>query len=82
MWRGDLKIVEFLRQVRDRELLSVADIHSFVEGVASGDLPDYQVAAFLMAVYQCGLSDESLVATFRRSPDESTKFDISLCDTR
>ena len=58
-----MNVVEFIRQVRDGESLSRESIRSFIDGVAQGDIPDYQASAYLMAVYHKGLSDEAVVET-------------------
>ncbi len=57
-----MRTVELIRCVRDKELVSSAAIQDFIAGVTSGHVPDYQTAAFLMAVFQQGLSNESTVA--------------------
>ena len=54
--------VELIRAKRDGEALSPAELHRFVAGVTDGSIPDYQVAAMLMAVYFRGMSDEELAA--------------------
>lgn len=43
--------VEVIRKTRDGEALSEAEIRYFTAGAADGSIPDYQVAAFLMAYY-------------------------------
>ncbi|MCC7441747.1 MAG: thymidine phosphorylase [Bdellovibrionales bacterium] len=42
---------EIIRDKRDGKELSAEDIRSFVEGLTSGQVTDYQATAFLMAVY-------------------------------
>lgn len=54
-----LWVVDFLRQVRDGAALDEATLQAFVQQAASGEVPDYQVSAFLMAVYQRGLRPEA-----------------------
>ena len=58
-----MQVVEFIRSVRDGEALRTEDIQEFIGQIASGELPDYQATAYLMAVYHRGLSDEATVAT-------------------
>jgi pyrimidine-nucleoside phosphorylase len=54
--------VELIAAKRDGEVLSPQEIASLVEGLGRGDLADYQMAAWLMAVYFRGLDDAETVA--------------------
>ncbi|HEX3455708.1 MAG TPA: thymidine phosphorylase [Gaiellaceae bacterium] len=47
---------ELIQRKRDGEELSAADLADLVLGYTCGEVPDYQMAAFLMAVYFRGLS--------------------------
>ena len=47
---------ETIRRKRDGEELSAAELGELVLAYARGDVPDYQMAAFCMAVYFRGLS--------------------------
>ena len=55
-----MRVVDLLRAVRDGAALEASELRSFVMGVTRGDVPDYQAAAFLMAVCTRGLSEELL----------------------
>src|ERR1051325_9866300 len=57
-----MQILELIRRKRDGGGLGDGALRDFVRGVVSGELPDYQVAAFLMAVYFRGLSERELYA--------------------
>ena len=54
--------VQLIRQKRDGGTLADAEIRGFIAGVTDGSIPDYQVAAMLMAIYFQGLSDGELAA--------------------
>jgi len=47
---------------RDGGVLSAREIGEIISGYTAGGIPDYQMAAFLMAVYFRGLSDEETSA--------------------
>ncbi len=47
---------ELIQRKRDGEELSAAELADLVLGYTRGEVPDYQMAAFLMAVYFRGLS--------------------------
>ena len=72
-----MQVVEFIRSVRDGETLRTEDIQEFIGQIASGELPDYQATAYLMAVYHRGLSDEATVATTLAMRDSGEVIDLS-----
>jgi pyrimidine-nucleoside phosphorylase len=47
---------ELIERKRNGQELSAGDLYEFVSAYARGDLPDYQAAAFLMAVWFRGLT--------------------------
>ena len=51
-----------IRRKRDGAELDPADLREFLESYATGGLPDYQMSAFLMAVFLRGLSRPELFA--------------------
>ena len=51
-------MIKIIRKKRDGGTLTKGDITTFIEGLVSGDIPDYQVSAFLMATFFQGMSDE------------------------
>jgi pyrimidine-nucleoside phosphorylase len=53
---------ELIQRKRDGEELSAAELRELILGYARGDVPDYQLAAFCMAVYFRGLTSEETFA--------------------
>ena len=51
-----IRPAELIQRKRDGEELSAEEIAGLVLGYARGEVPDYQLAAFCMAVYFRGLS--------------------------
>ena len=47
-----------IRKKRDRERIAASEWHLFARGVASGEVPDYQAAALLMAIFLNGMDRE------------------------
>ncbi|MBO9362364.1 MAG: pyrimidine-nucleoside phosphorylase, partial [Thermoflexus sp.] len=45
-----MRAVEIIEKKRDGDELRSEEIRFFVEGFTRGEIPDYQAAAFLMAV--------------------------------
>ena len=54
--------VQLIRKKRDGGALEDAEIHAFIAAVTDGSLPDYQVAAMLMAIFFQGLDSRELTA--------------------
>ena len=54
--------VELIERKRNGEELSAAEVREFIAGYVRGDVPDYQAAAFLMAVWFRGLTPEETFA--------------------
>jgi pyrimidine-nucleoside phosphorylase len=51
-----MRAVEIIEKKRDGYELSLEEIRFFVEGFTRGEIPDYQAAAFLMAIYFRGMT--------------------------
>jgi pyrimidine-nucleoside phosphorylase len=51
-----IRVPDLIQRKRDGEELSAGEISELVLGYARGDVPDYQLAAFCMAVYFRGLT--------------------------
>ncbi|MCX7794485.1 MAG: thymidine phosphorylase [Thermodesulfovibrionales bacterium] len=49
---------ELIKKKRDGEKLSREELEFLIRGYTEGRIPDYQISAFLMAVYFQGMSDE------------------------
>ena len=57
-------MVDLIKKKRDGEELNKEEIASIIKGFVSGEIPDYQLSSFLMAVYFKGLSnDETAILT-------------------
>jgi pyrimidine-nucleoside phosphorylase len=54
--------VEVIRAKRDGNRVPDDALRAFVVGAADGSIPDYQIAAMLMAIYFNGLDDRELAA--------------------
>jgi pyrimidine-nucleoside phosphorylase len=55
-----MRAYDTIRRKRDGERLSPEALRAFVEGYTRGEVPDYQAAAFCMAVYFQGMDAEEL----------------------
>ena len=55
-----MRTVDLIHRKRDGEELSPQEIAWLVEGYTRGEIPDYQMSAFLMAVFFSGMSDREV----------------------
>jgi len=55
-----MRTVDLILRKRGSEELSVEEIQYLINGYTSGEIPDYQIAAFLMATYFAGMTDREL----------------------
>ena len=60
-----MRMFDIIKKKRDGGELSEKEIAWFIDGYVKGEIPDYQAAAFLMAVYYKGMNlDETRALTF------------------
>ena len=72
-----MRMVDLIIKKRNNEALSHEEIKYLIDGYVNGNLPDYQVSAFLMAVYFNGMtSDEQLYFT-RAMLESGEQIDLS-----
>lgn len=72
-----MNILEILAKKKDGLVLTKEEIRYFVAGYAAGEIPDYQAAAFLMAVCINGMEDEEIFALTAAMVDSGEKIDLS-----
>ncbi|HEX7252572.1 MAG TPA: hypothetical protein VF376_06795, partial [Thermoanaerobaculia bacterium] len=70
-------VYEILRAKRDGQELTRDEIVSLVRGVVSGEIPDYQISAFLMAAVIRGLSTSEMAALTEAMRDSGETWDLS-----
>src|ERR1051326_744647 len=57
-----MRTVDLIHKKRDGGELSTEEISYLVESYNTGSIPDYQISAFLMAVYFAGMTDREVSA--------------------
>src|SRR3954451_22654233 len=55
-----MRTVDLIQRKRDGEELSPEEIEFLVDGYTRDEIPDYQMAAFVMAVYFSGMTDREV----------------------
>jgi pyrimidine-nucleoside phosphorylase/thymidine phosphorylase len=71
------RVIEILSRKRDRGVLADEEIGFVVDGFTRGLIPDYQVAALLMAIQLNGMSDEETAALTARMVASGATLDFS-----
>jgi pyrimidine-nucleoside phosphorylase len=55
-----MRTVDLIQRKRDGEELAPEEIDYMVDGYTSAEIPDYQMAAFLMSIYFSGMTDREV----------------------
>jgi pyrimidine-nucleoside phosphorylase/thymidine phosphorylase len=72
-----MRTVDLIHRKRDGEELAVDELQFLVDGYTRGDIPDYQMSAFLMAVYFSGMSDREVSAMTESMVNSGVTLDLS-----
>ena len=57
-----MRTVDLIHRKRDGEELNAQEISYLIDAYTRGEIPDYQMSAFLMAVFFSGMSDHEVDA--------------------
>jgi len=72
-----MRTVDLIHRKRDGEELAANEIHFVVDGYTRGDIPDYQMSAFLMAVFYSGMSDREVSSMTDSMVSSGSTVDLS-----
>jgi pyrimidine-nucleoside phosphorylase len=72
-----MQLYELIRRKRDSGRLSDEEIEELVNGFASGRVPDYQMAAMLMAIFLRGMTADETTALTLAMMNSGDVFDLS-----
>src|SRR3989441_12440460 len=72
-----VRAVELIERKRDGGTLTAKDIDHLVQGYAKGEIPDYQVSAFLMAVVWRGMDAKETAALTASMVASGERLDLS-----
>lgn len=56
-----MRMYDLIEKKRDGGSLTKAEIDYIIEGYVAGKIPDYQISAWLMAVFFVGMDDEEIL---------------------
>ena len=72
-----MRMYDILRKKRDGIELTEEEIRFFIKGYVNGDIPDYQAAAFCMAVFLKGMTEAETFALTIAIRDSGERIDFS-----
>lgn len=72
-----MRMVDLIHKKRENGELNHEEIKFFVQGVTDGSIPDYQISAFLMAVYFNGMTAEEQTDLTMQMVDSGDRVDLS-----
>ena len=72
-----MRTVDLIHRKRDGGELAANEIQFLVDGYTRNDIPDYQMSAFLMAVFYSGMTDREVSAMTDSMVNSGTTVDLS-----
>lgn len=75
-----MRMVDLINKKKRGETLTAAEIEHIIQGYTKGDIPDYQMSAFLMAVYFKGMNKEEIANLTLSMVNSGERVDLSMID--
>ena len=75
-----MRAYDIIYKKRNEEKLSQEEINFFIDGYNSSQIADYQMSAFLMAIYFAGLDDEETFFLTKAMANSGTILDLNFLD--
>jgi pyrimidine-nucleoside phosphorylase len=72
-----MRMVDLIEKKRDGHALTKEEIQFIIEGYTKGDIPDYQMSAFAMAVFFRGMTEEETAALTMAMVHSGDMIDLS-----
>ena len=72
-----MRMVDLIIKKRDNQKLTNEEIQFIINGYVKGEIPDYQVSAFLMAVFNQGMTDEEQYQLTKAMLESGEQIDLT-----
>ncbi|MBS3988459.1 MAG: pyrimidine-nucleoside phosphorylase, partial [Dethiobacter sp.] len=76
-----MNVLAIIQKKRDGKILAPEEISFFIKNYQNGIIPDYQAAAFLMAVYFQGMDSGETAALTEAMVNSGETLDFSFLDS-
>jgi pyrimidine-nucleoside phosphorylase/thymidine phosphorylase len=74
---SEMRTVDLIHRKRDGEELAPEELQYLIEGYTRGEIPDYQMSAFLMATFFSGMTDREVSAMTESMMHSGSVVDLS-----
>lgn len=75
--KSTISVPQIIQKKRDGIALSESEIKDFVSKASTGEIPDYQITAFLMTVFFRGMTLDETANLTRAMVDSGERYDLS-----
>lgn len=75
-----MRFVDIIEKKKHRIKLTEEEVRDIIHGYVHGDIPDYQISAFLMAVYFNGMDDEETTYLTQAMLESGDQMDLQSID--
>ncbi|SHK07389.1 pyrimidine-nucleoside phosphorylase [Paramaledivibacter caminithermalis] len=72
-----MRMIDIIQKKKNGETLSTKEINFMIEGYTKGEIPDYQMSAFSMAVYFKGMNKQEIADLTMAMVNSGEKIDLS-----
>jgi len=72
-----MRVYDLIAKKRDGKSLNLEEIHFFIQQVISGEIPDYQTSALLMAIFLNGMSPQETTLLLKEMIGSGATLDLS-----
>ena len=72
-----LRMVDLIEKKQEKEELTAEEVRWMIDGFTSGEVPDYQMSAMLMAVFYNGMTKEELSEMTMAMVESGDQIDLS-----
>ena len=72
-----MRMYDLIMKKRDGHVMEDEEIKYIVDGFVSGEIPDYQMSAFLMAIFYKGMNDHEILTLTKAMAESGDMVDLS-----
>nr|WP_312855406.1 hypothetical protein [Litoribacterium kuwaitense] len=77
-----IRMIDLIEKKRDGKALTADEMKALVKGYTAGEIPDYQMSAFLMTIYYKGMTAQEVSVLTEEMAYSGDTLDFSEVGTR